>query len=93
MAEELWRSVLKERTSIHKSRWPEADPRHLREERVTLVVQVNGRVRDRVIVGAGATERSVRELVLQRPKVKEWLGGKAVRNVVYVPRRIVNIVT
>lgn len=92
VTEELWRTALGEKTSIHRSPWPEADERVLRERRLTVVIQVNGRVRDRVEVGSDATEDSVRALVLARPKILEWVGGKKIRKVIYVPGRVVNVV-
>ena len=93
ITEELWYAVLGEKASIHRSSWPEADLRHLREERAKVVVQVNGKVRDRVEIEIGADEAAVRALVLARPKVREWVREQAVRRFVYVPQRIVNVVT
>ncbi|MDP3727062.1 MAG: class I tRNA ligase family protein, partial [bacterium] len=92
ITEELWYSALGEKTSIHQSRWPEADKRFLRRERATVVIQVNGRVRDRIEVAVDETEAAVRTLALERPKVREAVGGRPVRRFIYVPGRIANIV-
>jgi leucyl-tRNA synthetase len=91
LAEELW-----ERTghpfSIHNQRWPDWDEGLARDEEVTLVVQVNGKLRDKVAVPAGITEPEARELVLNRERVKAYLKDKEVRRLVYVPGRLINIV-
>ncbi len=92
ITDELWHQ-LGENGSIHRAPWPEAKPEFLREERITLVVQVDGRVRDRIEVAAGADEASVRASVLVRPKVGEYLKARPLRRFIYIPNRIVNLVT
>ncbi|MEK7108554.1 MAG: class I tRNA ligase family protein [Patescibacteria group bacterium] len=92
MAEELWREALGEKGSIHRSPWPQTDLRYLKAERQTLVIQVNGKVRDRVEVEAGAGEAGVREMVLAREKVRQWIRGKPVKKFIYIPGRIMNVV-
>ncbi len=91
IAEELW-----ERAgygySVHEQRWPEPDPALLRRETVEIPVQVNGRVRDRIEVGAEASEADVRALAEGMPRVAEHLDGHEVVRVVYVPGRLLNIV-
>ena len=56
------------------------------------MVQVNGRVRDRIAVSAGITEDEAKELALNSERVQAHVNGKTVRNVVYVPGRLVNVV-
>ncbi|MBI4132086.1 MAG: class I tRNA ligase family protein [Candidatus Sungbacteria bacterium] len=92
ITEELWYSILGQKKSIHLSRWPEADERFLKSERMTIVIQVNGKVRDRMEIDAATSHEAVRELALARPQIKEWLQDKPIRKLIYVPRRIVNIV-
>ncbi len=91
LAEELW-----ERTghdySIHNQGWPRWDEELTREEEITLVVQVNGKVRDRITASASITETEARQLALGTPRVKAHLEGKEIANIVYVPGRLVNIV-
>jgi leucyl-tRNA synthetase len=90
IAEELW-----ERTgrpySVHKQSWPQWDEELAREEEVTLVVQVNGRVRDRIQVPAAIDEEHAKQLALASEHVQKHLDG-AVQRVIYVPGRLVNIV-
>jgi len=91
LAEELW-----ERTghpySIHSQAFPCWDEALAAEERVTLVIQVNGKVRDKVEVPVTISEDEARELALGREKIRAYLDDKKVNKVIYVPRRLVNIV-
>jgi leucyl-tRNA synthetase len=61
-------------------------------EEVTIVVQINGKVRARLSVAAGATEESVTEMALADAKVAEWVQGKTIRKKIYVPDKILNLV-
>ncbi|NIQ58503.1 MAG: class I tRNA ligase family protein [Gammaproteobacteria bacterium] len=72
--------------------WPEADPAALERKTLELVVQVNGKVRDRIQVPADAGEAAVREQALARDRVRELVGGAEVRKVVVVPGKLVNVV-
>ena len=91
VSEELW-----ERTghaySVHQQRFPAWDDDLAAEEEITLVVQVNGRVRDRIAVSAGIDDEQAKELALASERVQAHVNGKTVRNVVYVPGRLVNVV-
>jgi leucyl-tRNA synthetase len=70
-----------------------ADPAAVVREEITIVVQVDGRVRSRLTVDAAAGEGEIRERALGDGKVTPWLDGRRVAKVVVVPGRIVNIVT
>ena len=91
ITEELW-----ERTghpySIHNQALPEWDEELARDEEVTLVVQVNGRVRDRIQVPADIGEEESTKLAMESRRVQSHLEGKEIRQVVYVPGRLVNVV-
>ncbi len=78
--------------SIHQQPWPAWDEAIAREEVVTLVVQVNGKVRDRIELPADVTEADARAAALASPAISERLDGKSPRKVIYVPGRLVNIV-
>jgi len=93
LAEELWREALGNPASVHVSSWPSFDPDLAREERVTLVVQVDGKVRDRLEVDASADEETCRELALASENARRFLNGRDVRRVIVRPPRLVNIVT
>ena len=91
LAEELWA-----RTgyihSIHSQPWPEFDEELVKEEQITLAIQINGRLRDKVLVPAYINEVEVKELVLAQQRVRAYTDGKKIVNTIYVPKRIINIV-
>jgi leucyl-tRNA synthetase len=91
ITEELWERRGKP-YSIHQQPWPSWDKQIAKEETVTLVVQVNGRVRDKILVSAGNDEEELKEIALASEKVKKWLEGNAPRKVIVVRGRLVNIV-
>ncbi|GIX07681.1 MAG: leucine--tRNA ligase [Candidatus Poribacteria bacterium] len=91
LAEELW-SRLGKSGSVLEAGWPKADPEALVRERVTVVVQVNGKVRGRIQVPAGADETTVQEAALQEPNVRRHVEGKTVRRTIYVPDKLINLV-
>ena len=72
--------------------WPDADPRFLESDTFELVVQVNGKVRDRVAAPSGASEDDLRSLARAQPNVQAHVDGKEVVKEVVVPGRLVNIV-
>jgi leucyl-tRNA synthetase len=91
ITEEMWRA-LDHQESIHLQPWPKYDPELTRDDTVTVVVQINGKVRDRLQVDAGTPEEEVRRLALDREAVSRHLGNKAPRKVIYVPGKLVSIV-
>ncbi len=93
IAEELWREALGNTDLVSMSRWPAWDEDLAKEDEVVLVVQVDGRVRDRIHVRVEATEQECRELALASPKIKQYLGGREPARVIVRAPRLVNIVT
>ncbi|MGA8056866.1 MAG: class I tRNA ligase family protein, partial [Candidatus Binataceae bacterium] len=91
IAEELWRA-LGHTTSIHLEPWPKFSEDLARDEMVTVVVQVNGKVRDRLQVGAGTPEEEVRGMALRSEAVARHLDGKQPKKIIYVPDKLVSIV-
>jgi leucyl-tRNA synthetase len=91
LGEEFWRE-LGHRKSIHLESWPLFDPELTRDETVTVVVQINGKVRDRLQVNADATEDEVRGMALKSDAVIKNLDGKSPKKVIYVPHKLVSIV-
>ena len=72
--------------------WPEHDPKLLKDEQVEIVVQVNGKPRERLMAPADSPKDKLQELALAAPKVQAALAGKKVVKVVAVPNKLVNIV-
>lgn len=90
-AEECW-GLLAHEPSVARAGWPAADPALLVQDLVTCVVQVNGKVRDRLEVSPGIGEDELRELALAAPGVVRALGGAGVRTVIVRAPRLVNVV-
>ncbi|HET7035535.1 MAG TPA: class I tRNA ligase family protein, partial [Thermomicrobiaceae bacterium] len=91
LAEELWQR-LGQPYSVHQQLWPTFDAELVREELIELPVQVNGKVRDHLEVPVDISEERAVEQALASPRVAEITTGKQVQRVVYVPRRLINIV-
>ena len=92
LTEELWERRGHEE-SLLESAWPSFDPAKARADRLVLVVQVDGKLRDRVEVDADASESEARAAALESAKVREHLQGKELAKAVVVPGRLVNLVT
>jgi leucyl-tRNA synthetase len=91
IAEELWRA-LGHTASVHLEPWPKFSEELARDEMVTLPVQVNGKVRDRLVVPAGGSEAANTALALASESVKRHLDGKPPKKIIYVPDKLVSIV-
>ena len=92
ITEELWEKIKPGSGSIHQQTWPEYEESLIVEDMVTLVVQVNGKVRDRLEMLAGTSKEEAEQSALAAPKVQSYLEGKQIRKVIVVPDRLVNIV-
>jgi leucyl-tRNA synthetase len=90
-AQAMWRG-LGHATLVVDERWPQHDPAALVQETVEIVVQVNGRLRARIAVAAGADEAIAREAALADPGVAKFVAGQPVRKLIYVPGKLVNVV-
>jgi leucyl-tRNA synthetase len=90
LAHELW-EMLGETSDLLRALWPQYDPALAKEEEVEIAIQVNGKIRSRIVVPADAEEAQVRELALADEKVKAAIAGKEVVKVLVVKGRLVNI--
>jgi leucyl-tRNA synthetase len=88
----MWQALGHE-TDVVDERWPAADESALAQDTVEIVVQVNGKLRARVQVSAGADEAVAREAALADPGVAKFVAGQPVRKLIYVPGKLVNVVT
>ena len=91
LAHELW-EMLGETSDLLRAPWPQYDPALAKEEEVEIALQVNGKIRSRIMVPANATEDQHRELALSDEKMRSDLEGKAVVKVIVAPGRLVNVV-
>jgi leucyl-tRNA synthetase len=91
IAEELWQR-LGHQTSIHLEAWPKWDEAVAAEETITLIVQVNGRLRDRIEVPVGIDNAEAERLARASQAVQRHVGDKQIVKVIVVPGRLVNVV-
>jgi leucyl-tRNA synthetase len=90
-AEEMW-AAMGESYSVHQQAWPAWNETLIVAEEITLVVQINGKLRDRIEVRADITEEAAKELALSSERVRPHVEGREIRKSIYVPGRLVNLV-
>jgi leucyl-tRNA synthetase len=93
LAEELWHRARADAGSLFRERFPDPDPAFLVFDEMEIPVQVNGRLRDKVVVPRSASDESVKQAALEAAGVRQVLSGLSVARVIYVKGRLVNIVT
>ena len=91
ITEELWYELGNEK-SIHLEDWPVFDEEKIKEEEMTIVVQVNGKVRGEFVVDVGESEEKIKEIALEQENVKKWVGDNEPKKQIYVKNKLVNIV-
>ena len=91
LAEELWEKLGHNETITYEN-WPVFDEAKTKEQLVTIVVQINGKVRDKIEVSAGLSQDEIKEIALASPKVQEYVGNNPLRKVIVVPNKLVSIV-
>jgi leucyl-tRNA synthetase len=91
LAEELW-EALGNQESILKTRWPDYDPAAALEDEILIVIQVNGRLRDRMTIPASFGEEEVKTWALRSERIRKLVEGKEIKRVILDPRKLVNVV-
>jgi leucyl-tRNA synthetase len=91
LADELWEQLGK-RGTTYQTDWPSYDPEIAKADIATIVLQINGKVRDRMEVPADLSAKDVEEMALANERVQSMLDGRPVRKVIVVPGKLVNIV-
>ena len=91
ICEELWQKLGKKK-SIFFEKWPKHNAKLAKEESIVLIVQVNGKLRDKIEASSNLSEEEARSLALSSNKVQKWIGNKEVIKIIFVPKRLVNIV-
>jgi len=91
VTEELWNGTIGE-GSVHKQPWPDFDAEAIKVDEVEIVLQINGKVRDKIVVPVGLDAKELESLALKQEKVKALLADKKVVKVICVPQKLVNIV-
>jgi leucyl-tRNA synthetase len=91
MAEEMWHDLGKE-TLIVNEAWPKYDKEALKVDEVTIIIQLNGKVRSKINVSVDEDEEKIKEIALNEPKIASYLQGKEIVKIIYVKNKLLNIV-
>ncbi|MDQ1239184.1 MAG: leucyl-tRNA synthetase, partial [Thermodesulfobacteriota bacterium] len=91
VCEELWQA-LGGSPGIVKMPWPEYNPDFLKQEQISIVVQVNGKKRSEIVVAADAPDEHVKQVALQEPNVQRFIEGKTIKKMIVVPGKLLNVV-
>ncbi len=92
IAEELWTNALGKPYSVHTQPWPQVDEAAVKEDEITIPVQVNGKVRGRVVLPADATDEQIQSAALASEGVQKFMEGRPPKKVIYVKGKLVNVV-
>jgi len=91
IAEEIWH-LIGFKNSVHLERWPLFNAEAIKEDSYELVIQVNGKVRDKININNEINEDQIKDLTLKRPNILKWTEGKEIRKIIIVKGKIINIV-
>ncbi len=91
LTEEIW-SQLGFKSSIHNQKWPKHDPKLVKEGIVTFIIQVNGRVREKIEAEIGISKREFKKLALAQENIKKWIERKNLKKTIFVPGKLINFV-
>ncbi len=91
ISEELWHQ-LGRKDSVHNQSWPVRNDDLIKEDELVLIIQINGRIRDKIEVKRDISEEEAKKLTLERESVKKWIADKGIKKVIFVPGKLINIV-
>ena len=94
-AEEFWHQIhsnLSQEQSIFQEKWPEFDLKLAKKKEIELVIQINGRVRDKVLVSADISQKQAKKLALEQKKIQLFLQERKIKKIIFVPGRLINFV-
>ncbi|HPJ80107.1 MAG TPA: leucine--tRNA ligase [Candidatus Portnoybacteria bacterium] len=91
ITEELW-ETLGNKKSIFETEWPKYDEKLIKKDKIDLIVQINGKVRDKINVNVDISEKEAKELVLSSDKIKSWLNNQELKKIIFVKGKLINIV-
>ena len=91
LAQELWEKI-KGKSDLDKQKWPELNKELIKEEKTLLIIQVNGKIRDKMEVELGMSKEKVLDLTLRQKKIKKWTEDKKIKKVIFIPNKLINIV-
>ena len=88
--EELWHEI-GHRKSLYLEPWPQYNEKLLQKENMLIIVQVNGKLRDKISVPSNMTEEKIKEKVLALPRTKKWINTKKIDKIIYVNAKLVKV--
>jgi len=91
LAEELWEK-LGHSESIFKENWLEYDPKLIQDEEIEIVIQVNGKVRDKILMSTDISQEELEKKAKESEKIKKYINGKEIKKVIFVKGKLLNIV-
>ncbi len=91
ISEEIWEK-LGGKDSIFKETWPAFNPDFIQDEKITLVIQINGKVRDKLEVQTGLTEEEIKDIIFSQDKIKKWVANQEIVKTIIIPKKLVNLV-
>ncbi|MFA6047711.1 MAG: class I tRNA ligase family protein [Parcubacteria group bacterium] len=91
ISEELW-NKLGHKESIFTEKWPEYDEKLIKDEEIELVIQVNGKVRDKIVVNADISEEEANKMATESAKIKTFIGDREIKKIIYIKGRLISIV-
>ena len=91
ICEELWH-LLGNDQALAKQKWPEFDEKYLVDDKINLVVQVNGKVRDKILVDANISEQDAKQTALNSEKIQKWLDNKQPKKIIFIKNKLISIV-
>lgn len=92
LTEELYQTVFNQTESIALSKWPSYEEEKTINEEVTFIIQVNGKIRDKIQIAQGTSQQDLENLVLKNEKVQTFIGGLPIRKIIFVADKLMNIV-
>ena len=91
LSEELWGKISNE-YSVHSQNFPKWNPEFVKEDTFNLVIQINGKVRDKVLADAAIDENQAKEIALSRENISKYVDGKSIKRCIYISKKLINIV-
>ncbi|MFH1509873.1 MAG: leucine--tRNA ligase [Candidatus Nealsonbacteria bacterium] len=91
ISEEIWNKI-EETNSVFSIKWPKYDKDLIKDSNVILIIQINGKIRDEIEVEIGLSKEEAEHLAISREKIKNWITGKDIKKVIFVPDKLINIV-
>jgi leucyl-tRNA synthetase len=91
LAEELWSAAGLDGLCCGQ-KWPKFNPKLIKEEKIMLIIQINGKVRDKISANAGLSQKEAEKLALASPKIQNWLAAKKPEKIIFIPDKLINIV-